>query len=327
MIVTTWNDYRLSRLMLGTVQFGMPYGVANRTGQPTYQEVRSIVAAAAEGGVNCFDTAAAYGTSEAVLGRALRELQLTESAFVVTKVRALTPDEQADRALASRAIEQSVADSRQRLQCDCLPVVLFHREPDAIYSDVLAGLADRGWLRFAGVSCDNRPGPAAEFVTAANVAALQIPASVLDRRHQHSGVFAQAAARGVAVFIRSIYLQGLLLMPEAEIPAALRAVIPARRHLTSLAHAAGMPLAELALRFMLAQPGVTCVLTGVETVAQLQANLAIVARGPLPDDLLGAVERAVPALPETILTPSLWPTAGSGSEGVPTDLRPDAHRT
>jgi len=32
MIVTTWNDYRLSRLMLGTVQFGMPYGVANRTG-------------------------------------------------------------------------------------------------------------------------------------------------------------------------------------------------------------------------------------------------------------------------------------------------------
>ena len=60
---------KLSRLMLGTVQFGQPYGVANRTGQPTATEVREIVAAAIDGGVNCFDTAAAYGTSEQVLGQ------------------------------------------------------------------------------------------------------------------------------------------------------------------------------------------------------------------------------------------------------------------
>ena len=56
-----------SRLMLGTVQFGLSYGVANRVGQPDYQDVVEIVAAALEGGVNAFDTAAAYGTSEEVL--------------------------------------------------------------------------------------------------------------------------------------------------------------------------------------------------------------------------------------------------------------------
>ena len=63
------TDGRLSRLTLGTVQLGLPYGIANRAGQPEYGEIRAIVAAAVEGGVNCFDTAAAYGTSEAVLGR------------------------------------------------------------------------------------------------------------------------------------------------------------------------------------------------------------------------------------------------------------------
>jgi aryl-alcohol dehydrogenase-like predicted oxidoreductase len=58
--------YQISPLMLGTVQFGLPYGVANRTGQPAYGEVRAILAAALDGGVTCFDTAATYGASEEV---------------------------------------------------------------------------------------------------------------------------------------------------------------------------------------------------------------------------------------------------------------------
>ena len=306
MIASTWNDYSLSRLMLGTVQFGLPYGVANRTGQPEYGDVLAIVAAAVEGGVNCFDTAAAYGTSEEVLGRALHELRVADRVVVVTKVRPLAAAELADDALASQAIEQSVADSRRRLRLDCLPVVLFHREADAAHRSVLERLQAKGWLRYAGVSCDNRPGPAAEFVAAGNVSALQLPGNVLDRRHLRSGVFRDAASRGVAVFLRSVYLQGLLVMPEDDIPPTLRDVIPVRRRLASIAGEAGMNLAELALRYMLAQDGVTCVLTGVETVAQVRDNLAIFARGPLPGDVLGAIDRAVPELPESLLTPALW---------------------
>jgi aryl-alcohol dehydrogenase-like predicted oxidoreductase len=300
------HDRPLSRLMLGTVQFGMPYGVANRTGQPEYRDVLAIVAAAVEGGVNGFDTAAAYGTSEEVLGRALHELNVADRVVVVTKVRALAAHERADTAVASRAIRQSVADSRRRLQLDCLPVVLFHREADAAHLSVLEELRDQRWLRQAGVSCDNRPGPAAQFVAAGNVSALQLPGNVLDRRHQRSGVFQDAAACGVAVFIRSVYLQGLLVMPEDDIPAALRDVIPVRRTLEKIAGQAGMNLAELALRYMLSQDGVTCVLTGVETTAQVHENLTLFARGALPSDLLSAIDGSVPELPESLLTPAMW---------------------
>ncbi len=310
MNTTTWNGRALSRLMLGTVQFGMPYGVANRTGQPAYAEVRAIVAAALEGGVNCFDTAAAYGTSEAVLGRALHELGVAGQVVVVTKVRALEAAERADPALAAAVIERSVAASCARLRLDCLPIVLFHREADAVHLDVLERLRDRGWLRAAGVSCDNRPGPASEFVAAGRVSALQLPGNALDRRHERSGVFRQAAAHGIAVFLRSVYLQGLLIMPEATIPAALREVVPVRRVLADLAAQAGMNLAELALRYMLGREGVTCVLAGVETVAQVRENVAICGRGPLPPDLAAAIDQAVPALPETLLTPSAWPQLG-----------------
>jgi aryl-alcohol dehydrogenase-like predicted oxidoreductase len=306
MLTSTWNHRQLSRLMLGTVQFGMPYGVANRTGQPAYEDVLAIVAAAVEGGVNGFDTAAAYGTSEEVLGRALHELGVADRVVVVTKVRPLAAAELADVGLAAQAIERSVADSRQRLRLDCLPVVLFHREEDAVHLNVLDELQQKGWLCQAGVSCDNRPGPAAEFVSAGTVSALQLPGNVLDQRHQRSGIFRAAAARGVAVFIRSVYLQGLLLMPEDDVPAALRGVVPVRHSLASIAAQGGMSLAELASRYMLSQDGVTSVLAGVETVAQVRENLAIFARGPLSGDMLDAIDSVIPELPESLLTPKLW---------------------
>jgi len=299
-------NQQLSRLMLGTVQFGLPYGVANRTGQPDYQDVVAMVDAAFAGGINCFDTAAAYGASEEVLGRALRELGIADQVVVVTKVQALTPAQLADPALATATIVQSVERSRQRLQMDCLPLVLFHREADAAFMDVLGELREKNLLRHFGVSCDNQPGAAATFVAAGNVSALQLPANVLDHRHALSGIFETAASKGVLIFIRSVYLQGLLAMPEDSIPVALQAIIPIRRTLEAIAAEAGISLLELAMRFMLSQRGVTSVLTGVETVRQVHDNLAMFSRGPLPEHILAAIRLAVPPLSETLLTPSLW---------------------
>lgn len=306
MFSSLWNGYSISRLMLGTVQFGMSYGVANRSGQPSYEDVVQIISQAFDGGVNCLDTAAAYGTSEEVVGRALHELGISDRLMVVTKIRALTPSELADRRLAESAIEASVSESRRRLKLDCLPVVLFHREPDAVYLDVLTRLQARGWLQQCGVSCDNVPGNADRFVESQVATALQIPGNVLDHRHRESGIFEKAAGHGVAVFIRSVYLQGLLIMPEDSIPEPLRDVIPARRALQKIATSSGMQLPELALRFMLSQPGVTSVLTGVETVSQVNENLAIFSRGPLSPDILSAIDLAAIELSDRILSPILW---------------------
>src|SRR5690349_2612636 len=88
---STFAALELSQLMLGTVQFGMAYGIANKSGQPAYEEARDILAAAYEGGVNCLDTAASYGNSEATIGRALQELGLREQFAVVTKVPPVPP--------------------------------------------------------------------------------------------------------------------------------------------------------------------------------------------------------------------------------------------
>ena len=297
----------LSRLMLGTVQFGMPYGIANRTGQPSYADVLAMLTAAAEGGITALDTAPSYGESEVVLGRALQELGLAEQMTVVTKIGHLTSEQAADPAAAEHAIRESVDASRLRLRLETLPLVLFHRESDFACMHVLETLRDEGKVRCAGVSGGASPGPVADMVRSGRVQALQLPVNVLDRRHQAAGVLAEAASRGVAVFVRSVYLQGLVLMPEPDVPAVLRPAIPVRRRLEQVAAQAGVSMVELAMRYVLSLAGVTSVLIGVETIEQLRENLRLVGRGPLPADVMVAVEQVIPDLPEEVVTPPLWP--------------------
>jgi len=67
-----------------------------------------------------------------------------------------------------------------------------------------------------------------------------------------------------------------------------------------------MSLAELALRYMLSQAGVTSILTGVETIPQVHENLAMFAKGPLTEDVLDAIGRTQFDLPEKLLTPAMW---------------------
>ena len=85
----SFAEFDLSMLTLGTVQFGLPYGIANTHGQPAYETARDIIACAVEGGVNVLDTAVSYGESEAVVGRALAELGIADRVLVVSKIPAM----------------------------------------------------------------------------------------------------------------------------------------------------------------------------------------------------------------------------------------------
>ncbi|MGV8845306.1 aldo/keto reductase [Tessaracoccus sp.] len=295
-----------SPLVLGTVQLGGSYGIANRTGVPDHASALSMVAAALEGGVITFDTAASYGDSEKVLGQCLAELGVAGETVVVTKTRPLSDHELGNPAAARAAIEASVAESRRRLQRDTIPVVLFHREADAVHLDALLELRDRGWITHAGVSCDVLPEPVIDFSSAPGVQAVQIPASVLDRRHQLGGSFAHTLDQSVTVFVRSIFLQGLLLMPECSIPEHLAPAIPARRALTRVSAESGMSLAELAVRYVLGLPGDVRPVLGAETVEQVRENVSLAAGGPLPHDVMAAVDEAVGVLPEAVISPRLW---------------------
>ncbi|MDD2709446.1 MAG: aldo/keto reductase [Verrucomicrobiae bacterium] len=296
---------KLSRLMLGTVQFGMTYGIANRSGQPSKKNIRDILAFACEHGVNCLDTAAAYGTSEEVLGRTLTELGITDRMIVVTKVCHLPGD--ISPSSASEKIEASVTSSLKRLRLDSLPICLFHAEENFRHVEALIKLRDKGLVRHIGASTAT-PQAAADIADSGLSEAIQVPANLLDHRFtKDGGVCRKASARKMAVFIRSVYLQGLILMSDAETPPDLTDVIPHRRRMQTLAGQAGLSLAELAMRHLLSLPGAACILTGVESIEQIKQNIELFDKGPLPADLINAINAAAaPGLPGRILDPSQW---------------------
>jgi aryl-alcohol dehydrogenase-like predicted oxidoreductase len=302
-------DINFSRLVVGTVQFGMPYGIANRTGQPSFDEVSKILACALEGGATTLDTAAEYGDSESALGRALRAIGALDRVTIITKVRPVKlMTQKRTQKNVSRYIRDSVSSSLARLGIESCPLILFHNTDDITYMDILLELKKEGLAQHVGVSV-GFPEQMEKVLSTPGVEAVQIPVSILDQRILRSGNLARAAQTGMAVFVRSIFLQGLLVMPSNEIIPELRVVILVRQRLEHIAEEAGLNMSEMALRYGLSLPGVTGVLTGVETAEQMAANVAIAARGPLPPHIVQEIEAAVPDLPPTVLSPYYWPGA------------------
>ena len=303
----------VSRLTLGTVQFGIPYGVANSVGRPDYETARDILACAIEGGATSLDTAAAYGESERVLGRALADLRAAGRVVVTTKVAPLPDDLSSAR--ADSLVEESVRNSLRNLGLECLPFCLFHHEKDFRHADSLLKLRERGLVGRVGCSVTT-PRAARSLVASGRVEAIQFPASVLDRRFTGPDISGAASARGIAVFARSIYLQGLILLPEVAVPDELRAVVPVRRNLEELARGAGISVAELAIRYTFGLGDLTSVLVGVESVDQMRENLCLHEKGPLPADLMRAVASAVPSLPDAVIDPWRWKQSANSREGT-----------
>jgi aryl-alcohol dehydrogenase-like predicted oxidoreductase len=297
-------DFHLSRLMIGTVQFGMAYGIANKTGQPSYRDVRDMLALAHESGVNCLDTAALYGTSEEVVGRALAELGIAGKMIIVTKTTHLADDLTEEE--ADSVMEQSVLRSLKRLRLEALPLCLIHHEENFRYVQSLLKLKEKGLVRHVGSSVMT-PAITKGIVNSGLVEAVQAPTSVLDRRYVSAGIFRDAVQRGLGLFVRSIYLQGLILLGDDEVQPELAAVVPVLQRLRALAGQAGMSLAELAVRYVLSLEGVTSGVVGVETIEQLRNNIAIFQKGPLDAALMKAIIAAVPQLPDSILMPNKWP--------------------
>lgn len=295
-----------SRLVLGTAQLDGGYGIANTTGVADADRARALVVAAIEGGITTFDTAAGYGNSEVLLGKAIADLGVADRVSVVTKVIPLADAAPNPSAQSARAtIRASVHRSLDRLRLDRLDAVLFHREEDARWLDALAELRDEGVVARVGVSLGNEPG-AAPGLGEAGVDALQVPVNVFDPRHVTGGTLEAAERSGVTVFVRSVYLQGLLLMPESSVPGPLRGLIPARRALGELARREGMTMAELGVRYAWSQPGDVRVIVGAETPEQVRANAALLTGEGLAASTVTDIDDAVGELAPELITPCLW---------------------
>ncbi|KAF0233643.1 MAG: putative Aldo/keto [Desulfovibrionaceae bacterium] len=288
-------------LVLGCVQLGMPYGVANASGKPEYRTALRIVAQAFKGGVRAFDTATAYGDSESVLGRCLAELGIRDKVEVFSK---LPPEVDPANPAAVLACARS---SIERLGVDTLAGILFHRESaleswDSGGLDSAQALLDNHLASQVGVSC-YQPQAAFDALSRPGVDVLQVPANILDRRFAQ--VCTAALKQGKTLMLRSVFLQGLLLMDPETLPAHMQFAAPRLRAVRTLADSFALPVRLAALLYARAAFPGGRVLVGAETPEQVRENVAVWNMLPVPG-LVETVERSFPNEEERLLNPTLW---------------------
>lgn len=295
---------RESPFILGTVQLGLPYGIANTTGKPDQSMANAIVAAVWEQDITTFDTAQGYGDSEAVLGQALHACGATNQARVITK---LSPD----LPMSSLEIEESLHASRNRLGISAFFCVMLHREEHLPFLDAHAGAAlteqrTAGLLKHIGVSVYT-PEKALEALRHPLVDMVQVPASLFDRRFEAAGVFALAHEMGKQVHVRSAFLQGVLLMAPQQLPACLQELSPVLKDFHQICAAEGVRPTLAALLWLQHRYPDAAILFGAETQEQVRDNLDSTAwNSGLSPACIRQLDAILPPQKPELLNPSLW---------------------
>lgn len=286
----------MTAIALGTAQFGLPYGIANTVGQVDESAARGILRFAADQGIHALDTAITYGTSEQVLGRiGMADWQ------IVTKLPGI-PDGIVD---VAAWVQQQVEDSFKRLGVTGVDGLLLHRPEQllghsgaALYA-ALCEQRESGRVKRVGISIYD-PIELDALMPKFHFDIVQVPLNMLDARLPRSGWMQRLRDKGAALHVRSVFLQGLLLMGRDKRPASF-----ARwQHLWDdwerwLAANDITPL-QACLRYALTLPDIEQVILGVDSVTQLQQILAA-AGGLLP----GGYE-TFQTEDELLLNPALW---------------------
>ena len=267
------------KLALGTAQFGSAYGLANLGGKIPLDEAQRILTFARRVGIDVLDTAAGYGDCEAVLGKIK-----TPGWKLITKI---PPLDDSVVNVESWVITQ-VNASMQRLGTNNLYGVLLHRPEDILndrgsqYLRGLKQLRDSGRVTHIGYSIYS-PALLGELTSRLWPDILQTPFNVFDQRIRNSGWLDKLTSNGTIVHARSVFLQGLLLMHESDIPAYFDNWKPMLfKWLKAVAGEGVYPL-EIALNFALQEKRLDRVVVGVDSLVQLEQLVAAVKSMEIPD--------------------------------------------
>ncbi len=291
------------KMALGAAQLGMTYGIANKTGLPDELTADAILRTAHDAGVRWIDTAAAYGASEERIG-GFRDRNPGSGFEIVTKLAGEVSSESEDEVI------RSVEGSRIRLGGPFRALLLHKAEQMHSLRRGLASSLERcrdsGWVREFGVSVYTPD----EFKFALGfpeLSIIQVPLNVFDQRWLQDGLLAAAESAGKRLLIRSVFLQGLLLMEPDEAERRHPLVVEWLKTWRATCTALNRTPAEVAVGFVRAvAPGAMLIL-GCETREQVNLNAALVRAQGLSGAGMDAM-RAFADVPAAIYDPRLWET-------------------
>lgn len=253
----------LNRIVLGTVQFGMRYGVNNSHGVLSEAEVYDILDFAKSKGITTLDTAAAYGDAEQIIGSYTRARNCEFN--LITKAHSLSE---------KTTVLSALQGSLDRLQTRFVDTFMFHRSSDLRTGDHLEQavfLKSEGLIDKIGVSIyDIGELDADRFGDCIDI--VQLPFNILDSSEEKRTAV-EKLSRNFEIHARSVFLQGLFFKTPASFPVQLESLKKSVVRIQQLAEEQLCHVAGLAARYVLSQDYISKIVIGVDSLSQLESTL------------------------------------------------------
>ncbi len=298
------NGYRISEMTLGTVQLGLDYGISNKDGKPSADAASRILKTARECGVTTFDTAAAYGDSESVLGEYFSKNG--DRPAIVTKLHF----ECEDKNKLFDILAENAKASAKRLNVEKIPFLMLHNEKyikkyGSAVTDALVKLKKEGLVDNIGASFSDKSELSALCDTDA-FDCIQLPLNLFDNKELRDGTVKRVADCGVTVFVRSIYLQGLFFIDPEKLPEKLGKAREPLAEIRKTAEENGMSVARLALSFVRSFDGIGSIVLGSETPAQVAENAALFSEGIISESIGNRILEISENIDPLVIRPWEW---------------------
>jgi len=287
----------INKLILGTVQMGIPYGVNNKAGQIPESESLNILRLARESGIDTLDSAEAYGSAHQIIGGYNRENQ-KKPFNVITKISG---------GINNHTVEEKLQTFLRELHLEKLDGLMFHSfgayQEHLHLMDRLSLIKEKGVFRQLGVSVYNNE-EIATLIDDDRVDFVQLPFNLLDNISQRGEMIERAKEKRKAIHTRSTFLQGLFFMETTSKHRITEALAPQLLRIRELALEESVSINTLALGYCLAQENIDNVLIGVDSVTQLKKNLEA-ASFVLSKDTMNSINSLI-VKNKALLNPSLW---------------------
>ena len=287
-----------NKLILGTVQFGLDYGVNNHIGKPDCTKVKEILDFAYNNNIRILDTAEAYGDAHERIGA--YHCGVNNRFKVITKFSPSQIDLPKD-------IIKRVKMNLRTLGVKSLYGYMFHSYEDfkhyfSSFEADLGLLKNQGIINKIGVSLHSNQ-ELEDVLKFENIDLIQLPFNLLDNSFQRKTVLNKAKEKGVEIHTRSVFLQGLFFKDIDKIKGNPQQIIPEILELRKLT--SGMlGIADIALNYVCRQTFIDKVLVGVDNIDQLKLNLLSLDKN-LSENIVRSIEN-IEVKDKILLNPSKW---------------------
>ena len=303
----------ISQFSLGTVQLGLDYGINNVQGKPDREQSFAILDTAHRLGVNCLDTSVGYGDSEQVIGEWLKSVPEADRPLIVTKVDRL--DFSSKTALRA-SLRESVRISRSRLGLERIPLLMVHnfdqyaQDPEVV-GEAFEELRRQGEIERWGISAYSRHDY--RMLADSGADAVQIPQNVFDWKQIITGGWDALSRSGMIIFVRSVFLQGLVFMKPDHLQPQMAFAAPALERFLSMCREVSMEPAVLAISFVLSLPGVSSLVLGCERQDQVESDAELIGKAQqLTEKQMDQLREAFEHVDPRVTDPGTWFNSGKG---------------